>query len=284
MTQYSGPIQRPKSATLSSPVFPSYATVKKDGIFVRWVCTRVAADIYNAKLYSRTGHLLEGFDIPYFKSSENADIIEFDSECIGPEGMSFQELNGIVRASQNPKKHLLSFYAFDYVDKSPYMDRLEKLRKLVASRTYHQPRLIDLSIAVADPIKIKTRLDLICVASMFAAAGEEGVILKDTVSGYTPAKTWASQKIKFVEDDEFLIVGIEQQTKAREGCALFVCQAGGRTFTCTLNATVEEQRRCYEQRGLLIGKYLTVQYLSLSIDGVPRQPKGKGIRIDQEKK
>lgn len=284
MTTDLGPIQRPRSATLLSPVFPSYATVKKDGIFVRWVCTRTCANTYTAKLYSRTGHLLEGFDIPYFKSSEKADVIEFDSECIGPEGMSFQELNGVVRAKESSKKSLLSFYAFDYVDKLSYAARLKKLRELVASREYGKLRLIEPSIIVVDPVEIKTRLDLIRFGYVCATAGEEGLILKDTLSGYTPGKTWASQKIKFVEDDEFLIVDVWQQTKAREGCALFVCQAGARTFTCTLNATVEEQRMCYDRRDVLIGKYLTVEYLSLSTDGVPRQPKGKGIRIDQEEK
>ena len=130
--------------------------------------------------------------------------------------------------------------------------------------------------------------------------GGEGVIVRDAFGKYklgrSATKNPELQKIKRMEDEQFMVVGYEQfetnqnelerdergytkRSTAKDGKVLveqlgsLVCVLpDGRTFNVGSGFTLQQRKDLWENRGMLVGKLAKVQYFGYSPDGIPLLP------------
>jgi DNA ligase-1 len=113
----------------------------------------------------------------------------------------------------------------------------------------------------------------------YTKAGYEGIMIR-TNGPYKHGRSKDLLKYKKFKDSEFLVVGHTEGTGAHAGTAIFVCQTVDNTFHVVMNGPLEKRREMLTHVSDYYGKYLTVKYQELSVDGIPRFPIGLGFRID----
>jgi DNA ligase-1 len=86
-------------------------------------------------------------------------------------------------------------------------------------------------------------------------------------------------KVKQFVDEEFLIVGAEENKGRQKGQCTFICKtADGKEFKAKPMGTDETRRAYWENKDKYIGKHLTVRYFERTEGGVPRFPVGVEVR------
>jgi ATP-dependent DNA ligase len=114
----------------------------------------------------------------------------------------------------------------------------------------------------------------------------DGPYLKDPVKKSTQLRSKDLLKRKEIYDAEYEVVGYKHGIGKENSAVIWVCQSGnksGTTFSATPNMPYEERYKIYQE---CIKKFdtkyknrlMTVQYRSLSDDGIPLQVKAIGFR------
>ena len=117
------------------------------------------------------------------------------------------------------------------------------------------------------------------------AQGYEGTMLKNALSLYQPDKRSSDLlKLKDFQDAEYQIVDIVPMERMPE-CGKVVCNrmyddGTFKTFTATPKASYADRKELLDNKKDYIGKMATIQYFSLTDDGLPRFPVMKSIRED----
>lgn len=130
--------------------------------------------------------------------------------------------------------------------------------------------------------------------------GGEGCIVRSTYGEYklgrSASKNPELQKVKRMEDEQFMVVGYEQfetnqnelerdergyakRSTSKDGKVLveqlgsLVCSLpDSRTFNVGSGFTLQQRKDLWENRGMLVGKLAKVQYFGYSPDGIPLLP------------
>lgn len=208
------------------------------------------------KEFTTLGHILEGMWI-----EEGATV---DGELYS-HGATLQEIVSWVRKEQ-PGTKRVSFHGYDYIDTTPYAQRLERLQDITWGEHAH---LV--------PTKHISEVDLDLEFRGARDEGYEGLILRVGQGGYEVNKRSKSLlKVKEFFDAEFKVIGIEL-SKAKIPVAQ--CLVNGQIFACTLPGTFEEKDQQFINKEHYIGKALTVTFSGYTKDGIPFQPIAKEWRI-----
>uniref|UniRef100_A0A6C0CGQ0 ATP-dependent DNA ligase family profile domain-containing protein n=1 Tax=viral metagenome TaxID=1070528 RepID=A0A6C0CGQ0_9ZZZZ len=117
--------------------------------------------------------------------------------------------------------------------------------------------------------------------------GFEGLVLRRPTHMYPKNKNTRHVdmvKMKPVEDGEFEVIGFEEATGDRAGCVVWLLRNDktDATFGCAQMGTLEYQRELYQNGDKYIGKKLTVLYTERSEDDIPKQPRAKTFRPDED--
>jgi ATP-dependent DNA ligase len=95
---------------------------------------------------------------------------------------------------------------------------------------------------------------------------------------YEYKRTWQLCKVKVFEDEEFKLVGFEED-KRGGFVGAFTMQNGDSIFNAGASGQSEEERAyIWTHQDEFIGKMATVCFFGRSEYGVPRFPKFKGMR------
>jgi len=186
----------------------------------------------------------------------------------------FQTFIGLVKRDEPLKEtKSIQYHIYDVVQNKSYKDRYNWLLDNV--KECETIKLVRSNL-INDPSEVSQW------HSKFVSEGYEGAMLRNLNGVYEIGKrSYNLQKVKQFDDDEFEIVGAEENKGKLIGTCILLCKTKeGKIFGVMPKGT-EDQRRQYwrdYQAGKLINRLLTVKYFGLSNDNIPRFPVGINLR------
>lgn len=188
-------------------------------------------------------------------------------------GQSLQTLASWIKREQ-PNTKLLNFVGYDLVSDESYKDRHSELSDtLTGLKTGHPGQIMVLNYEPYEGVDVKARLAAV------RAAGFEGLMLRLARRGYEVGLRSSSLiKVKHFDDGEFKVLDI---VPSADGWGICVCEAhNGKTFRTSAPGTVIDKTNALMNKARYIGRLLTVEYATLTQDGLPFHASAKRWRED----
>ena len=254
--------------------FPAWIQPKLDG----FRCIAIVKDGV-ATLYSRTRKIIT--TVPHInlqiQLTFNYDII-LDGELYNHElKADFPRLAGIIKRDElHPDSKLIQYHIYDVVDNNlSWADRNYQ----VNAKLDHAPQE---HLIIVPSKRVHSREKLEEKFSEFLVDGYEGLMYRDTTSGYENKRSSSLLKVKTMQDAEFEVVGVEEGNGKLMGKAgSFTCvMADGQFFDAKMkgtNASLEDYLVNFDKYK---GRMLTVQFQGYLPSGKPRFPVGLRFRVD----
>ena len=251
--------------------FPAFVQPKLDGI--RCLIYKDTNSESNQIIFqSRQNKLFEPFlhllpDLEKIFEKDHSLILDGELYC---HGLGFEAVTSMVRRAKvrHPDVEKINYVIYDCVSKETYKHRMSKLNIFLKH------------VFFIETIEVTKMQEIEDSHTHYADYGYEGIMIR----GDGPYKHGRSKdllKYKKFKDSEYLVVGHTEGTGAHAGTAIFVCESGAdKKFNVVMNGPLEKRRDMLKHVNDYYGKYLTVKYQELSLDGIPRFPIGLGFRID----
>jgi DNA ligase-1 len=271
--------------------FPCYVQPKLDGL--RCIGTAVNRKITLTSRQNKVFKVLQHVEKELARLPFNT---KWDGELyIHHE--SFQNIVGAIKRDEsNELTSKIQYYIYDFVDdRLPFKDRLARLN--LAMDTYidtlncageiHEDgsNLKYLTLQKVPTSICECAEDLVSWHKVYVDAGYEGIMLRNMDGLYKiGGRSQDLQKYKVFMDQEFKIIGAEENKGKLAGTCVFVCTTDDEGIFKVMPEGSEEQRRQYwedwNSGKIKIGDEITVKFFSWSTSTpkVPRFPIGKGIR------
>lgn len=189
-------------------------------------------------------------------------------------GVHLQDTTGAVKA---PHKHKdlwekLEYHIFDIPSSSEvWKDRLASL-ETVSDLSY---------VKIVENYEVLSHDEIIEFQDKFVAEGYEGSVVRNYDGLYEyNKKTSDVLKVKYVQSEEFKVVGYVLDKNQQP---VFTCTSSGGPFKVKPKGTAEQRKAIADNADNWIGKWLTVEYETLSKDGIPLKPVGITLREGYEK-
>ncbi len=249
--------------------FPVIVQPKLDGMR----CIAVIQD-GKCQLYSRTQkaintvpHIVEELEWLY-----EGVTITLDGELyVHSSDDNFNELMGILKRDElHPDHKKIEYHVYDTARAGNYLFRTELLMK------GKSVKIVEISLAY-NHAEVDTLLDT------YIKAGFEGVMVR--VNGpYENKRSKNLLKYKKFQDAEFVITGVEEgKGKLMGKAGAFVCETKeGYEFRVKMEGSLESLVEYLTNFNEYKGKYLTVRFFSLTVDGIPRFPVGVGFKNEKD--
>jgi len=217
------------------------------------------------KLFEPFVHLLPELQ-KIFK--DHPDII-LDGELYC-HGLGFEQVTSMVRRAKvrHPDVEKINYVIYDCIGTDNYITRTNCICRIDMKHVFF-----------IETIEVTTMKQIEDAHTHYTGMGYEGVMIRSN-GPYKHGRSKDLLKYKKFKDSEYLVVGHTEGTGAHAGTAIFVCQSESKTFNVVMNGPLEKRRDMLKHVGDYYGKYLTVKYQELSVDGIPRFPIGLGFRID----
>lgn len=213
----------------------------------------------NGKIINTISHITSSLNIPEGYTLDGELYIH---------DTPLQTISSIVRRVQ-PDNIKLKYVVYDALLEQSFSKRLDYIMNL---------RLPALHSFVA-PTTEKPDLDMLTnkgIKEQAQAYGYEGFMLRTNTAPYEVGKRSDQLlKVKTRYDTEAKVIGI---LPSADGCAVLVCKLGNTEFKVVAPGTIEQKVHIYENAGVYIGKYVTVEYAELTKEGVPFHPVAIGFR------
>lgn len=229
-----------------------------------------------AKMYTRKGDLMPvqlGHILRDVEKNAIDDAFILDGELFSNE-FSFNVLNGLIKRVTVTEEDLqnrlkIKFNLYDIMIDEGYEQRMLLLHIFATNNILIVPSYL----IFATDENIKEKLE------QFLSEGHEGLMIRQLGIGYENKRTWQLCKVKIFEDDEFTLVGFQEDVRGGFVGAFVMMMKDGRAFNAGASGQdVEERTKMWNNQQDYLDKMATVEYFGLSEYGVPRFPKFKGIR------
>jgi len=264
--------------------YPAMIQAKLDGVrvIVHW-----DPDQKRFVFISRTGkefnylnHIRD--DLKKVKILTDNPNIYIDGELYS-EQINFNEIISVCRKTlkltneEIKKQKYVKLFIFDLFDidnlSIPYADRLE-----AADQLFNKPEFHDTITVV--PYKIVNNEKEVYAEHKKLSKKYEGSVIKNMDAPYEIGKrSYNNLKLKDFETDEFEIIGYTDGKGKEEGLIIYILKTPkGKTFMARPEGTEKERSELFKMGDELIGKMVTVRYMEMSPDGVPRMPVALGVR------
>ena len=261
---------------LASPKLDGVRAIVRDGV----VLSRALKPIPNKWVQQRFSHL-EHFDGELIVGASNhPDVLRTTT-------------SGVMRVEGEPD---VSFHVFDHVENHA---RLYTVRyDLLEEDT-------EINVFVVPQHELMNTFELNAFEHEVLAEGYEGVMLRRPDAPYKFGRSTAREgyllKVKRFHDDEFEIVGFEEEMfnaneattselgrtkrsshkankvpKGRLGA--LVLKYGDTTFNCGTGFNDAERERIWAERESYLGMFAKIKYFAHGIKDVPKLPSFLGIR------
>jgi DNA ligase-1 len=199
--------------------------------------------------------------------------------------LTFQEIVSIVKKesptkAEAEKQKQIKYHVYDVIlsdSSSPFKLRYVNLARRVKSMSHLEQIHLVATAMCADEDEMRKK------HAEYIADGYEGIMLRNAEGVYKQAASASTrsvdlQKYKEFKDAEFEIIGFTEGTGPEEGCVIWICRHGSKTFNCRPRGTREERMALYNEGEEHVGKRLSVRYQELTDELVPRFPVGIAIR------
>ena len=281
--EYSPMLATKEDIGLKHIKFPCYLQPKLDGVR----CISYFGNNKQVQLYSRSkksyNHLtaLRGALIPYFKYlTKYKSQVYLDGE-IYKHGKRLQVISGLVRNTAGDFSDL-EYHIYDcFMPSKPLLSYTVRHKMLAHMFAKVNNDVVKLT-RTHNPKKFSTAKKLY---KKYLKKKYEGVILRNMTSCYEHKRSKNLVKIKPRFTDEFEIIGFKTGKRGRAAHAIIWLAKTSKGNEFSVNPkglTIEEREelfiKCKKTPNNYIGKMLTVEYESLSKDGVPLQAKAIAIR------
>ena len=158
-----------------------------------------------------------------------------------------------------------------------FEERIEHLKRVFDAKQF--PNIV----LVRTEMAFKGEVDGYLKKFLDATPKYEGAIVRIPEFAYEGKRSRSLCKYKQFEQEEFVIVGVESQTRNPNKLGAFVLDLGnnsGKTFKASCSGiSAEGQQRFWEQRNALVGQIATIKYFECNPKtGIPRFPKALGVR------
>lgn len=219
------------------------------------------------------------------KLKEESNLDSFDGEFY-IHGVPLQTINSLVKKIQTDSS-LLEFHIFDIPSEKQWVSGFKVVKEGVE---YQDSRFTDLynnvgfylrdrekypSLFVVDSEFCYNEQEVKDSIGRFMQEGYEGTIIRNFKGLYEYGhRSNDLLKWKLFMDTEAFVEDCEMD-KNQEG-VLHCSLKDGTKFKCKMIGSHEE--RLFIKQKLLIGKFITVKYQALTIDGVPQFPVGINVR------
>lgn len=246
--------------------FPAFWQPKLDGI--RCIAHREGDDVI---LLSRKGKVIDTLDhIEQFllELLEPGEV--FDGELY-THGKPFQSIISWVKRKQAATIQV-AYHIYDMVNGEPFSKRHDTLRSRLSGLTHP---IFPVTTGTVD-----THKDITRILKEQESLGYEGIMLRVGDCAYQCGRRSSELlKVKQFVDEEFLIVGAEENKGRQKGQCTFICKtADGKEFKAKPMGTDEIRRNYWVNKDKYVGKHLTVRYFERTEGGVPRFPVGVEVR------
>lgn len=271
-----------------SMVFPVFIQPKLDG--VRCLIYKENGQII---FQSRQNTIYENFDhlvyeLQHLMSQfDDQDNLILDGELY-THGMPFEQITSMVRSSKGKRKNIeeLNYHVYDcfYSGETnlsknlmTYSDRYQVLRRAFGETIYSKLVLVETGLA-------QNKVDIENYHTHYTTLKNpyEGVMIRSTNGVYKQqGRSKDLQKYKKFSDEEFEVIGHHEGTGCHSGTPIFECKSNvnpDKTFSVTMQGTLESKRQMLENVRNYYGKKLTVKYQEKSTAGIPRFPVGIEFR------
>jgi ATP-dependent DNA ligase len=190
-------------------------------------------------------------------------------------GTPLQTIGSWIKREQEDTKKL-KYTVYDLMSPDPYRERMTEKNNILARYILRDGN------PVINVLGDYEYVDTNHTSTLFRLArsqGYEGLMLRTNDRGYEAGVRSASLiKLKEFFDEEFKVVDI---TPSKDGWAVCTCVLdSGRTFMVSAPGDMGAKRKVLEERENYLGKFLTVEYSTLTNDGIPFHPNALGWRED----
>ena len=226
------------------------------------------------KLFEPFVHLLPELQI-IFKEHPTI-ILDGELYC---HGLGFENVTSMVRRAKtrHPDVEKINYVIYDVI-----YDMIDQTQSTYGyiQRTNCISSVAMKHVFFIETIEVTTMKQIEDAHTHYTGNGYEGIMIRSN-GPYKHGRSKDLLKYKKFKDSEYLVVGHAEGTGAHAGTAIFVCNNGNdKIFNVVMNGPLEKRRDMLKHVHDYYGKYLTVKYQELSIDGIPRFPIGLGFRID----
>ncbi len=202
----------------------------------------------------------------------NEDSFILDGELFSNK-FSFNKLNGLIKRQTASKEDIeerknIKYHLYDVMTDEGYEERYKFIKNFASENIEVIPNFE----IIATDENIKEYLE------RFLSEGHEGLMLRQINMPYDHKRSWQLVKVKVFEDEEFELIGFEED-KRGNFVGSFVVTDGTHTFNAGASGQGENERTyMWNHQDEFIGKMATVCFFGRSEYGVPRFPKMKGLR------
>jgi DNA ligase-1 len=246
--------------------FPAYVQPKLDGIrcIIYQTYNKIIFQSRQNKLFEPFLHLLPDLE-KIFKHQPDL-ILDGELYC---HGLGFEAVTSMVRRAKtrHPDVEKINYVIYDCVNSESYSSRMNKINIFLKH------------VFFIETIEVTKMTEIEDAHFHYTDYGYEGIMIRGN-GLYKHGRSKDLLKYKKFKDSEYLVVGHTEGTGAHAGTAIFTCQSESKTFNVVMNGPLEKRREMLKCVNDYYGKYLTVKYQELSVDGIPRFPIGLGFRID----
>jgi DNA ligase-1 len=284
--------------------FPAYVQPKLDGVRCLIYYNSVGEFVFQSRqntIYEPFEHIVPELKILFTSFLDGLQQSEQPEQLKDPKlveqlkdlvidgelyihGAAFEKITSIVRRSKtkHTEASTIKYHIYDCfysgggnVDKNNigYGKRYEALKKAFTKHNFTNIVLVETKVA-------NDMGEIEAFHTHYTKLKEpyEGIMIRNKDSPYKQqGRSKDLLKYKKFHDDEFVVIGHHEGTGAHKGTPIFECESNskvGKTFSVTMQGSIEGRRGMLENVKSYYGKMLTVKYQEISADGAPRFPVG----------
>lgn len=249
------------------------------------------------EFYSRTGEKYSGLrklndEIVYLTKkmveanlcrADDDNVIWLDGELY-TDKVSFNALNGNLRRNKSSSDvdDSIVYNIFDVIKKEePFKHRFGRLNKIdhmLSLHVFNHVRVVETQSIYAYEDVLKR------LHGIFVERGHEGLMIRLPEGLYEFKRSWKLLKMKEFEDEEFIILGFEEDRRGGMVGAIRVTPLSDprgtneeNTFKATPKFNLQERKEMWENYTQYMGVKVTVEYFGKSEYGIPRFPRATKI-------
>jgi DNA ligase-1 len=226
----------------------------------------------NAVMYTRAGDVMK-VQLQHILKDIHYDYnIILDGELFSNK-FSFNKLNGLIKREKASNEDLeerkfIKYHLYDVMLEAGYEDRSKFIEQFASE-----------NIIIVPSIKIIANDDSIQeYLEKFLSEGYEGLMIRQLGIGYENKRSWNLLKNKIFEDQEYKLVGFQEDVRGGFVGSFVMEIKNCGTFNAGASGQGEEERtEMWNNQDKYLGKMATIEYFGLSEYGIPRFPKIKAI-------
>jgi DNA ligase-1 len=253
-------------------LFPCYGQPKLDGL----LCISIIEPSGRATLWTRRRKPINSVPhiVKELSKLASGTTLVLDGELyVGKYKNDFEKIISFVRqTTPAPGHEAIQYHVYDTVADKDFKDRTIIVSDLLKNLNH------EIIVPVFTTV-LNSKEELEENFSLFLEEGYEGLMARNALGWYDPGRSYNLQKVKEMQDAEYIISGVESGRGSREGQAVLICKTEeGLEFRASPKGKDAFRIRLLQEADKVIGKYATIQYQNLTSLGVPRFGVAKTVR------